>query len=46
MIAEEWQYMILEPISDRTGLYAVIDLEPVQDSVLVQYVVKLACINP
>jgi hypothetical protein len=36
--AEEWQYMILEAISDRTGVGAVINLEAIRNSVLVQVI--------
>jgi hypothetical protein len=45
-LTEKWHHMILEAICDSTRVSAVIDFEPVCNSVLVQNVVELVGVGP
>ena len=45
ILAEKWQHVVLESIGHRTGVCAGVDLKAVCDSVVIQDLVQLDCVE-
>jgi hypothetical protein len=45
ILAEKWQYVILKPIRNGTGVSSLVDLKAVLDAICVQNIMQLAGVS-